>query len=269
MNEGLKSEETFHALTLLDPSDRCFLHRILQLASPHVWNVPLQDPNAARVRIRKYAGYFSRGSRHLSCMPRFPLFFVGLLAVGLARADEPLTGQYRLRIPEDALRVAKLTGKTAPFGRLALREGGLFALETESATRKGRFRLDKEQIVLTTEDGSELKGEVRGGKVTVEGLDFERAEIGSLVGLWTVRRNGLEEKGLRMELKKDGKFRFSMAGASSEGTWCMVDGKISLSWTKIDDEAVEPGSVRKEVKVSDDGISFQIDTYRYERASEK
>lgn len=86
-------------------------------------------------------------------------------------------------------------------------------------------------------------------------------------GAWTVRRNGLEDKGLRMELKRDGTFRFAMTGATSEGTWTVENGEVVLVWTKIDGDVVEPGTVRKSIPLADDASAFQIDTYRYERAT--
>ena len=54
---------------------------------------------------------------------------------------------------------------------------------------------------------------------------------------------------------------------TSEGTWSIKDGAIELVWTKVDGEDVEPGTMHKTLWVSDDGASFKIDTYVYERAS--
>ncbi len=89
-------------------------------------------------------------------------------------------------------------------------------------------------------------------------------------GGWTVHRNGLEVKGQRMDLRKDGTFRFSMAGATSEGTWTLEEEGIVLVYTKIDGQPLEEGaSGRKCIPIADDGSAFQIDTYRYERATDK
>jgi hypothetical protein len=200
-------------------------------------------------------------------MTRSSLIFAGLLAAGLAHAGEPPVGKFRLRVPEEAVRVAKLSGKAVPSSRLVLLPESRFDLISDGSVRHGRFRAEDGKLFLTTDDGTELRGDSKGDRVTLEGLEFEREVAADLKGLWTVRRNGLEEKGLRMDLKSDGKFKFSMAGATSEGTWSVADGKLVLVWSKIDDEAVEPGTVRKEIPVSDDGASFKIDTYRYERAT--
>lgn len=258
---------------------------------------------------------------------------LGLLLTGVALAGAPSTGHYRLRVPEDAVRVARLAGKPLPFGKLDLRSGGEFTLDTESSHRVGTYRLFMNRLYFKAKDGAELKGEVFGKRVVVEGLEFDREEgrltivdrtrdedtarddatsrgetpkiaaptitspvtaelampatspatvapelpatapapkkreLPSMKGLWTVHRNGIEEKGLKMDLREDGKFKFSMAGATSEGTWSVKDGAIELVWTKVDGEDVEPGTMHKTLWVSDEGTSFKIDTYVYERAS--
>ena len=200
-------------------------------------------------------------------MARLSFLLLGLLVVGAARADEPATGRFRLRVPEEALRVARLSGKATPSGRLSLLAGGAFVLQADGAVRKGTYRIVDGRLALIADDGRELRGELKGERATLEGLAFERETPNDLAGVWTVRRNGLEEKGLRMDLRADGRFRFSMAGATSEGTWSIADGKLALVWTRIDGEDVEPGSVHKEIPVAEDGASFQVDTYRYERAT--
>jgi hypothetical protein len=256
-------------------------------------------------------------------------------------------GRYRLRVPSDAARVARLAGKEEPYGRLDLREDGRFTLITEAAYRRGRYVVDGERLILVPDKGDELRGDIRDGHVSLEGLDFDysdrpsftgerrfptdastgrldrmndrrrrereeepiertrpidppvertrpveppvertvpvlppvtesipapakvvlpRLESSEVVGVWTVRHDGYEEKGQRMELKKDGTFRFAMTGATSEGRWTVEGRRIVLIWTKIDGEKVEDDSVRKEIPVADDASAFQIDTYRYERA---
>ena len=121
--------------------------------------------------------------------------------------------------------------------------------------------------MLTADGGDQFRGVLKDGLVTLEGLDFERVVPMNPIGDWTVRRNGLEDKGMRMEFKKDGTFRFTMTGASSEGKWTMVDGEIVLVWTKVDGEAVEADTMKKSLPCDEDGASFGIDTFRYERAT--
>ena len=273
-------------------------------------------------------------------MSRFLLSFVGLLAVGLASADNPSLGRYKLRMTEDAARVARLAGKEGAFSGLTLHANGRFLLETGGAVRRGDFRVREDRLTLRVEDGSELRGEVRNGEITLEGLQFEHVRGASarrfptdastgrldrdetparfdppvrvdppfelakplpvvipafpdlttvfkdtvvkvpvapalkpldakeIAGAWTVWRNGREEKSQRMTLKADGTFGFKMVNASSEGTWTVEGRNIVLVWTKIDGEPIEePGSMRKEIPVGDDGASFKIDTYQYGRAT--
>ena len=285
-------------------------------------------------------------------MRRVLLSLVGLLAAGQAVAGQSVTGSYRLLVPEGASRLARVSGQRIADSRLALHVNGRFTLEIGDSVRHGRYRVEDNHLTLDVTDGSTLGGLIREGRVTVEGLDFERAgatydarrfptddasgrvyriekrlpevetgrvrkvdgvltagdpgpsELPALkapvippvavftpepvvpvvppavrtrrvsllraedcLGTWTVRRNGLEEKGSRMEFRKDGTFRFAMTGATSEGAWTLVDGDIELVWTKIDGDVVEAGTVHKTIPVAEDGSAFQIDTYRYERAT--
>lgn len=200
-------------------------------------------------------------------MRRFSLLLVGLLAVSLAHAVEPAAGRYRLRVSEESARNALLTGKAAPKAKLALRADGTFDLQSDGAVRHGRYRIDEATIVLTTDNGDQFRGALKDGTVVLEGLAFERVAPQDPCGTWTVRRNGLEDRSMRMELKKDGTFRFVMTGATSEGTWTIVDGAVALVWTKIDGDAVEAGTVHKNIPIDEEGVSIQIDTYRYERSS--
>lgn len=200
-------------------------------------------------------------------MRRLLVPFVALFVAFAHAGGEPTPMRFRLRVPEEAARMARLSGKPAPSGRLALLPDGHFSLTADGATRKGTYRVDEGRLALVSEDGVELRGELKDGKATVEGLAFEREAPSDMAGTWTTRRNGFEEKGLRMELRKDGTFRFVMAGATSEGTWAVEEGRLVLVWTKIDGESVEPGAVKKAFPISDDGVSFRIDSYHYERAS--
>ena len=287
-------------------------------------------------------------------MRRVLISLLGLLAVGQAFADRNVTGSYQLRVPEGVSRLARISGQRIEDSRLALHVNGRFTLEIGETVRHGRYQVDDDHLTLDVTDGTRMGGLIREGRVTIEGLDFERAgatydarrfptddasnrvyrierrgapsnvETGRVrkvdgvltagdpgpgeapvvktpfvppvavftpspvapvvppairtrrvsllkaddcLGTWTVRRNGLEEKGSRMELHKDGTFRFAMTGATSEGTWTVVDGDIELVWTKIDGDVVEAGTVHKTIPVAEDGSAFQIDTYRYERAT--
>jgi hypothetical protein len=257
---------------------------------------------------------------------RVLISLASLFAVTISHAHAPVVGRYRLLLPESAARVAKISGKDAPYGRLELREGGRFALITEDVLRRGRFVVDGNRLILVPDSGKELRGDLRNDHIVLEGLEFEpdavrrfptdastgrllgpppaelyspqredrvqisepitvnvriveplamtptivaarHLEMREVSGTWTVHRNGLEEKGLRMDLRTDGTFRFTMTGATSEGTWSTRDGSVLLVWTKIDGEPVDDGTVHKEIAVSEDNQSFKIDTYRYERAS--
>ena len=275
-------------------------------------------------------------------MRRLAFSLLGLLALASAYGQSDFTGTYGLRTPEDASRVARLAGKSVPFGRLSLHVSDRFTLEVGDRVRHGRYRVDDDHLTLYAEDGETMGGIVREGRVQLGGLRFEKsansatarrfptdASTGRLrrvdgvltvgdpapseatsvphvivekspppavfvpapeipvvppamratrvsllraddcFGAWTVRRNGLEDKGMRMDLRRDGTFHFEMKGATSDGMWTLENGAVVLVWSKIDGDLVEPGTVRKTIPVAEDASAFQIDTYRYERATDK
>ncbi len=262
----------------------------------------------------------------------------------VVRGPGSVTGHYQLRMPEDAVRVARLSGKRSTFGRLSLHVTNRFTLEVGDTVRHGRYRVDDDHLTLYVEDGTIIGGLLRGELINLEGLTFEHgsearsarrfptdASTGRLrrvdgvlttgdpspvetpteppasrtiplpppvavftpdpvvpvvppaarilparrvlklddcAGVWTVRAKGVENRTQRMELKADGTFRFVMAGATSEGTWACEGDEIVLTYTKVDGLPLEEGaSGKKRLPVADDNSAFQIDTYRYERAT--
>ncbi|GEM_PF-2767778 len=282
-----------------------------------------------------------------------PVFFsvLALFAVALAHADGSVTGKYRNR---------SVAGRANDVSELSLRVNGRFLLERDGKVFHGDYRVEDGELTLRTEDGDRIRGEIRDGRVTLEGQSFDRVSGGGfgsnarrfptdassgrlrrgesrsttddrderpdtqsggfgapfskaplpptpapdlvpvpavvapapkvvalapaprveparprlreddLAGLWTVRRDGFEEKGWRLELRKNGDFRFAMKGATSEGTWTVVDNEIVLVYKTVDGEPLEEGaSGVKRIPCSFDGTAFQIDTFRYERASDK
>ena len=277
-------------------------------------------------------------------MRRLAFSLLGLLTLASAYGQSDFTGTYGLRTPEDATRVARLAGRTAPFGRLSLHVSDRFTLEVGDRVRHGRYRVDDDHLTLYADDGETMGGLLEDGRVDLGGLRFEKSTRSASVrrfptdastgrlrrvdgvltvgdpapsevaiaphvivekaapvvppavfapapevpvvppamkprvsllraddvfGAWTVRRNGLEDKGMRMELRRDGTFHFEMKGATSDGTWTLENGDVVLVWSKIDGDVVELNTIRKSIPVADDASAFQIDTYRYERATDK
>ena len=270
--------------------------------------------------------------------------FALVSAVAAFAHQGSVTGQYQMRVPDDAARVARLAGKRATGGRLALHVNDRFTLEVNDTVRHGRYRVDDDHLTLYVEDGTTMGGLLRGELIQLEGLTFEHGStrttarrfptdassgrlrrvdgvltvgdpappvavpapiepptvraappvavfapdpVAPLVppdvavlparrmlrsedccGAWTVRAKGLENRTQRMELRPDGTFRFAMLGATSEGTWAVDGYDIVLTYTKVDGSPLEDGaSGRKRIPFADDASAFQIDTYRYERAT--
>lgn len=89
-------------------------------------------------------------------------------------------------------------------------------------------------------------------------------------GVWTVWQDGIERKDQRMEFREDGTFHFGMKGATSEGTWTVERDRIVLLYTKADGQPLDDGtSGRKEIPFAGDASAFRIDTFRYERATDR
>ena len=97
------------------------------------------------------------------------------------------------------------------------------------------------------------------------GKDSAKADS-RIIGTWTVHQNGVENRSIRMVFENRHKFKFVCSGAKSEGTYELADDAIYLTYTKVDGERVNFDS-KKRLPIGDAGSSFQVDTYRYERAS--
>jgi hypothetical protein len=89
----------------------------------------------------------------------------------------------------------------------------------------------------------------------------------SIAGLWTVHSDGVENKNIKIRFGKDDTFTFNCIGAKSEGTYKVHDGVITLVYKKVDGNAVD-FEMKKNLPLSADGASFQVDRYRYEKASD-
>lgn len=286
-------------------------------------------------------------SEHHVLMRRAFLSVLALVTAGLASAQGSVAGQYQLRVPVDAARVAHLAGRRTANGSLTLHVTNRFTLEVADTVRHGRYRVDDDHLTLYMDDGSMAGGLLRGETISLEGLTFEHGSPATVAsrrfptdassgrldravrrtpvelpaatvpideppvvrtilvappvavftpdpvtptiapaervvparrllrmedcsGCWTVRAKGVEQKDQRMELKADGTFRFGMKGATSEGTWTVEGSDVVLTYTKVDGEPLEEGaSGKKRISFADDSSAFQIDTYRYERATDK
>jgi len=88
----------------------------------------------------------------------------------------------------------------------------------------------------------------------------------ALIGTWTVWSNKTENKSVRMTFDKDDKFSFKFAAARSEGTYEIIGDKIVLTYLKVDGKPAE-FEMKKGLPFAADNLSFEVDTYHYEKAS--
>lgn len=87
-------------------------------------------------------------------------------------------------------------------------------------------------------------------------------------GVWTLRRNGIEDKSTRFTFDPNGTFRYRGENSDSRGTYMVTLDGIELTWTEIDGGPTDPhASNRKMLPTTFSGDAFYVDDYRYERSS--
>lgn len=200
--------------------------------------------------------------------------FLALAGIATTQAAVPadsMSGLYCLRLSEESRTLCKLRGDEPPTARLRLASDGSFVLQTtlshEKRERKGKFVRDEGRIVLDFGSSSLCPCEVHGPEIQINGLVFVRFEY-SVAGSWTVWRNGQEDRSIKLSFGKDGSFIFNCPGARSSGKYVLDGNHLSLLYTKVDDEDVPLGTMKKEIVLSDDGSSYDIDVYHYSRATD-
>jgi|GEM_PF-2622042 len=93
-----------------------------------------------------------------------------------------------------------------------------------------------------------------------------RPRMDSVQGVWTLRRNGNEDRTCRFTFERNGTFSFTGMNSTSRGRYTFDGTEIELVWHEIDGAPVEAGHVvRKRLPITFDGEAFFVDQYRYER----
>lgn len=201
----------------------------------------------------------------------FALAALSVLTSGyLTASQEELVGLYCLQVSEESRSLLKLRGDEPPTGRLRLLAGGACVLETKldrlNRQKRGKFEVHDNHLSFDFGDSIPLDAEVKDHTIQLSGLTFVRLDF-SPAGSWTVWRDGKEDRSIRLTFTKDGNFVFKCSGAKSSGRYEMLDDRIVLIYTKIDEDQVEPGTMKKEIRLGADGMSFDIDVYHYCKAS--
>lgn len=184
------------------------------------------------------------------------------LALSTFAADD-FVGAYRLVVPDEVRSLAKMAGKQEPSGWLRLNKGRRFLFEDGTLKREGDYRVEGGQLTLSFPDRAEMSGQLSEKGIKFGGLYYELQSSVDLVGTWVVRKGELPDRSIKLTFKKDGSFQFVCVGAKSAGKYQLENGKLVLLWTTVDSEPVELGSMRKELRLSSDGGSFDIDSYHY------
>lgn len=180
------------------------------------------------------------------------------------RSHEVSSGSYRLLVSDESRSLAKLAGQPIPAGSLTITNEHQFVFDTNIGRRithrEGRVDGDGDGLTLSFGSDLHMQGHLLDdGSLDIEGLHFARRETGSVVGRWHVNKMDAS-----IEFRDDGTFKFKCTGATSEGRYKTDGGIITLTWTAVDGEAVEPDTMHKKLILDDEG-TFWIDNYHYKK----
>jgi hypothetical protein len=197
------------------------------------------------------------------------IFAAAYSGVGAATHDHTHSatvdkGCYRLIVSEESRSLATLAGDPIPAGSLSITDDHLFVFDTNIGKRlthrEGRVDADGDDIVLSFGDDLHMKGHLlEDGTLDISGLHFAKRETGPIVGQWHVKKMDA-----CLEFFKEGNFKFKCTGATSEGNYKSDGGVITLTWTLVDGEAVDPDTMHKKLILDDEG-TFWIDNYHYKK----
>ncbi|MCO5297188.1 MAG: hypothetical protein M9921_10055 [Fimbriimonadaceae bacterium] len=224
-----------------------------------------------------------------------PPFFLALLAAlslgGVASAQGPvpvplagpssirpvsLSGTWKLLLTDDLQRIADQVNLGSVTAEISFQPEGTFryvAQGSRKAVFQGKYEIRGNEFLLERLRPNDpwpegwpaaARGTIDGvGRLTLEGLGFERSLTELFVGSWVL--DG--DKGTRFELKKDGTFLFRSIGsrAESRGKWEVHGTSLNIRYTEIDGEKVT-FDMRNTASVSDAGDSFLVaGRFRYVR----
>lgn len=207
-----------------------------------------------------------------------PLALLFTLALGVSafatNAPDWLVGTYRLELSNEVKSTAQKLGMPEPYARIMLRQDGTFTYASNSGGNvtgaSGTFELNDRAIRLTATNEfpaqhvKSLSGKVDQNSLELDGLKYVKAGSNfDVVGTWNVRgNNGSLNKAIKMVFKSNHTFEFSGMAATSRGRFEVDGDRLILTWTEVDGESVDDGSMRKTLYLREDG-TFNIDTYVY------
>jgi hypothetical protein len=206
------------------------------------------------------------------------------LAVSSFASNAPdwVVGSYKLELSSDLKAASQKLSMPEPYARIMLRPDGTFSYASNNAGNvsgtNGTFEVSDHKIKLVANDVfpaqqvKSLSGNAQQGALDIDGLHYVKVgapAVGGagfdVTGTWNVSDAGQVNKSIKMTFKANSTFEFSGMSATSKGRFELDGAKLTLVWTTVDGEAVEAGSMKKVLRLREDG-SFNIDTYRYVRS---
>ncbi len=86
-----------------------------------------------------------------------------------------------------------------------------------------------------------------------------------MAGTWMVIQDGKANQNMKLVFTQKGEFRFVGANYSSSGQYTVNGNTVRLLWTKVDNQPVKVGSMKKDLSLSLKQ-TFTIDRYTYGRS---
>ncbi|HVT14140.1 MAG TPA: hypothetical protein VHE55_17900 [Fimbriimonadaceae bacterium] len=223
-----------------------------------------------------------------------PIALLLSLAMGASalasNAPDWLVGSYKLELTPDLKAAVQKLGMPEPYARIMLRDDGTFSYAANNGGNvsgaNGTYEFADHKIKLTAanlfpaQNVKSLSGKAGDDGLEIDGLHYVKVKVDSdrsiapspvrtlktfdVVGTWYVQSGDRPDKSIKMVFKDNHTFEFAGMAASSKGRFDLDGDKLTLTWTEVDGEAVEPGAMHKVIYLHEDG-SFNIDTYRYQK----
>jgi hypothetical protein len=208
-------------------------------------------------------------------------FALGVSAFA-SNAPDWVVGSYKLELTPDLKAATQKLSMPEPYARIMLRPDGTFSYASNNAGNvtgtNGTFEVNDHKIKLVANDlfpaqqVKSLSGRAEEGALEIEGLRYVKAGTSAptgagfdVTGTWNVSESGQVNRSIKMTFNANRTFEFSGMAATSKGRFEVDGAKLTLVWTQVDGEPVEPGTMRKVLFLRGDG-TFNIDSYRYVRA---
>ncbi len=196
-----------------------------------------------------------------------------LAACGIANADVGaltpwrLAGTWQMVVPIETADLVRKMGLQEPKATLSLAADKSFKYTAVSGGQKlhqsGKFELKSGAIWLYGDkDAWTRVANYSNEGLDIDGLKFVKDISIELPGKWILTRGGSLDLSVNVTFTKDGNFSFQCSNATSKGKYLIEGNTLTFTWTEVDGDKVELGSMRKTITFEDDG-AFKVDQFRY------